>query len=439
MRPPRRVRPLRKSSIVRRLAVLGGTVAAVTALVSGAVPLLLLGLRLRAADQHLAEHLAAAVDAGIERERVEQPTLERAAREAVDELTLGEARIEVWGPVGLIVGRGSGASLGKGETRAENDPLREKGRLIVRRKSGSGLVIAVAVASSFPPALRREMVYALLFAVVPLSLIAGGISIRLARRALAPLEALARDIARQDPAQAWTPVVPTSSDAEIVRLAASFNETGVRLVNALSAEREFASYAAHALRTPLMRLAASAHSGSPISEKPLWTLQRLVDSLLVFVRSEVRLDRSGTTVNVADVLRRVAEIHAGGSRLLSVVAPDEVAVRGDEDLLTAAIEHLVENAVAYSRPGTAIGLSAREADGRVTVWVEDEGPGISAAEAERIFEPFVRGAASAAAEGSGLGLALVRRIAVGHGGTARVTSLGEGSRFELVLPAWKPR
>ena len=80
-----------------------------------------------------------------------------------------------------------------------------------------------------------------------------------------------------------------------------------------------------------------------------------------------------------------------------------------------------------------------ETGGNVTASVRDEGPGIPIGEIERIFQPFVRGATAGETDGSGLGLALVRRIATGHGGTARASLVGTGTCFELVLPAWRPR
>jgi len=223
-----------------------------------------------------------------------------------------------------------------------------------------------------------------------------------------------------------------------VHLADAFNETGRRLTQALAAEREFAAFAAHALRTPLTRLVAESHSGVPPSGGALETLRRLVESLLVLVRTDVRLQETGSAANVADLLRHVARSHAVGDHAFTVEAPDEVLVRGDEELLVAAIEHLAENALAYSTPGSPIHLSAAETDGVVTVAVRDEGPGIAPEDLERIFEPFVRGRGEVSI-GSGLGLALVRRIATGHGGSACAVPAGAGTSFELRLPVWRPR
>lgn len=428
-----------RPTIARRMALIGATTAATTAVVSAAVPLLLLIWRLAAADARTADDLARAIESGIARERVEEPTLERAARDVVEESSVGETRIEIWGPSGLVASRGPGAQIGVGRGTADPRPRREKSRLVVRRPTASGLVVAVAVPISFSPALRREMGYALLLGVLPLSVLAAAISMRLARRALAPLEKLAADVGARHPASQWEPVVPSSADGEVVRLATALNETGQRLAEALAAEREFAAYAAHALRTPLTRLAAAARSGTAPTEGSLETLRRLVESLLVLVRTGARLDEAGATINVADLVRQVAAGHVARGHRVTVEAADESLVRGDEELLAAALEHLVENAICYGTPGAPVHLAVVETEGSVAASVRDEGPGVPVGELDRIFQPFVRGTTARDTEGSGLGLALVARIAVGHGGTVRAIRAGTGTRFELVLPRWRPR
>lgn len=428
-----------RSTIARRMALIGATTAAATAVVSAVVPLLLLIWRLSAADARTADGLAEAVESGIARERVEEPTLERAARDVLEESSPGETRIEIWGPSGLIASRGPGAQIGAGRGAADTRPRREMSRLVVRRPTASGLVVAVAVPISFSPALRREMGYALLLGVIPLSILAAAVSMRLARRALAPLEKLASDVSERRPDRAWEPVAPSSADAEVVHLADALNETGRRLTEALAAEREFAAYAAHALRTPLTRLAAAARNGTAPSGGALETLRRLVEGLLLLVRTGTRLDEAGATVNIADLVRHVAAAHAESGHDFTIAAPDEVLVRGDEELLAAALDHLVDNAVRYSPPGASVHLAAEQAEGRVLVSVRDEGPGVPVGEIERIFRPFVRGAIEGNPEGSGLGLALVARISAGHGGSVRAVPAGTGTSFEIILPGWRPR
>ena len=433
------MRPARGRSIARRIAALAGAAAAVTALVSASVPFLVLGLRLTASDARAVEHLALAIETGVERELQVEGSFASAAKEVLEETALDDARIEVWGPEGLVAAVGPGGTLGAGSTPADALAHREKGRMVVRHPTARGAVIAVALPISFPRALRREMAGELLLGVLPLSALAALVAARLARRALRPLEILAGDVAARRPAGRWDLVRPPSSDVEITRLADALNEMGGRLAAALTAERELAAYAAHALRTPLTRLAVQTASSPPAVRRAVLSLQRLVDSLLVLSRTDARPGEAGATINAADLLRQAAEARQGGGREILVEAPDEALVRGDGELLAAALEHLLDNAFAYAPAGTALRLSTEASGESVVLAVADEGPGLHPGEAERVFEPFVRGTAAGSSDGSGLGLALVRRIAEAHGGVVRAVAVGPGTRFEIDLPAWKPR
>lgn len=98
------------------------------------------------------------------------------------------------------------------------------------------------------------------------------------------------------------------------------------------------------------------------------------------------------------------------------------------------VNNVVANAIRYTPRGGRIDVDCRHADG-LTLVVSDTGPGVPANERERIFDAGFRGSASAAAEGSGIGLALVRRFVEEHGGTVRVDGVaGEGARFTVNLP-----
>jgi two-component system OmpR family sensor kinase len=117
------------------------------------------------------------------------------------------------------------------------------------------------------------------------------------------------------------------------------------------------------------------------------------------------------------------------------IAP--LAVFGDVGALRRTVLNLVENGVKYTPPGGRVELSV-VADGNDAVLaVEDTGPGIDAADAARIFEPFVRLDAARAREtgGSGLGLSIARSIVVAHRGTIAVDRApGGGARFTIRLP-----
>jgi signal transduction histidine kinase len=117
----------------------------------------------------------------------------------------------------------------------------------------------------------------------------------------------------------------------------------------------------------------------------------------------------------------------------------EATVLGDTDRLVAALDALLENAVAHTEPGDTIEVSVhREGGGKVVLAVTDSGCGIPPTELDRIFRRFSRAQPyrNRQAGGFGLGLPIVQAIAEAHRGSVRVRSTsGEGSTFEMVIPA----
>jgi PAS domain S-box-containing protein len=113
------------------------------------------------------------------------------------------------------------------------------------------------------------------------------------------------------------------------------------------------------------------------------------------------------------------------------------AVLADADLLARAVSNLVSNAIKYSPAGTAVTVSVRAEPAGVCIEVSDQGPGIPAADLDRIFEKFYRvpRVEDADTPGTGLGLALVREVAELHGGAVGVASpAGAGAAFTLRIP-----
>jgi len=107
-------------------------------------------------------------------------------------------------------------------------------------------------------------------------------------------------------------------------------------------------------------------------------------------------------------------------------------VRADAEQVKRALINLVDNAVAATPPGGHVLLEARVGDGRAVLAVSDDGPGIPAADRERVFDP----AYSTKPRGTGLGLAITARIAAEHSGRVRVEeNLPHGCRFVFEWPA----
>ena len=166
-------------------------------------------------------------------------------------------------------------------------------------------------------------------------------------------------------------------------------------------------------------------------------LDRLVDSILASVRVGPELPADLQPTDVGQVVGEAAGALAPllsrhrlelreGIRLFALTDPSR---------LRQILEHLVENAVKYAPPGTAIRLDWRMAEGGIRIGVEDEGPGIPEEWRERIFEPYAR-RETHTARGSGIGLYAARRLSESVG--ARLwcePANGHGARFVIALPA----
>jgi cell cycle sensor histidine kinase DivJ len=116
--------------------------------------------------------------------------------------------------------------------------------------------------------------------------------------------------------------------------------------------------------------------------------------------------------------------------------PVGLMINADENVLTAMINALIDNAVTFIPRGGHIELHAALKDGQVRLEVNDNGPGVAAAELNRILQPFEHaGQVADHAKGAGLGLTLVKALAELHGGTFQVASgAGQGFRATIALP-----
>ncbi|MGA2756948.1 MAG: ATP-binding protein [Solirubrobacteraceae bacterium] len=239
-------------------------------------------------------------------------------------------------------------------------------------------------------------------------------------------------------------------------LADAFDHMLDRLEEAFSRQQAFISDASHELRTPLTairgQLEVLARQEHPDASE-VSRVQRLVaaevdrmtrlteDLLLLAHTDEARFIRREPIELEPFLAELVASLEPTAHRRLSTATEVPGILNADRDRLAQALRNLLRNAVEHTRSGGAIELGAREAqDGRVQIWVDDDGPGIPAAERERIFDRFHRGDPSRARTvgGTGLGLAIVRAIVAAQGGTVWATAapLG-GARVVVELPGYR--
>lgn len=203
-------------------------------------------------------------------------------------------------------------------------------------------------------------------------------------------------------------------------------------LRALGQQEQFLAEAAHELRTPLATLRLVVERGASSAEalRLVDRLSRLVTGLLARARMEAGAQRAELVPLRLDQLveTTVEELPDHGS---VTVSSEPVVVLGDPDLLAQAVRNLVENAQRHGGPAGAP-VEVTVTPGLVTV--RDHGAGVPLADRERVFARGVTGD-SAAAAGTGAGLAIVRWVAELHNGTAHLTDApGGGLIAELRLP-----
>jgi signal transduction histidine kinase len=246
--------------------------------------------------------------------------------------------------------------------------------------------------------------------------------------------------------------VPVAGDDEVGFLAARFNhaaqqiETLVKTRDALLAsQKSLLANASHELRSPLTRIRmglefmvkpADEAGGRAKDEiaRNIAELDQLIDEILLASRLDAKEADLGS-IEPVDLLGLAAEECARTDAMLEIEVPGgEFIVPGVSKLLRRAVRNLLENARRYA-DGSA-NLTLRRDGALACIRVCDNGPGVPEAFQARIFEPFYRlPGASERDGGVGLGLALVKSIALRHGGTVTCSNRpGGGACFEINLP-----
>lgn len=225
---------------------------------------------------------------------------------------------------------------------------------------------------------------------------------------------------------------------EVARLAASFNLAAARTEALVRAQKSLLANASHELRSPLARIRMAVEllqdQAAPALREELGRNVAELDQLIDEVLLASRLDAVGAGQADEDV-EITAIVAEECARVDAAFDGAPVRLRGDARLVRRMVRNLLENGRRHGN-GSPISVSLEEADGELRLDVCDGGPGIAAAERERVFEPFYRVAgASETAGGVGLGLSLVRQIAQHHGGSVRCLPNPDGGCcFRVTLP-----
>jgi signal transduction histidine kinase len=277
-------------------------------------------------------------------------------------------------------------------------------------------------------------------------------------RALRPVEAIRSEVAAIGGPTIHRRVPTPETDDEIGRLAHTMNAMLDRLEAASTRQRQFVSDASHELRSPVTAIRTDVEVALREGERADWAavgsavlaeeerLERLLDDLLTLAAADEdsgAARRADARVEVrdlvADVAARPRRVPVRWTRDLGD-APDDVVVVGRPDALARLLTNLVDNAARHAATAVDVHVDvAASPTGTPVVHlaVDDDGGGIPAADRQRIFDRFTRLDDGRARDrgGAGLGLAVVRSIAVGHRGRVWVgDSPSGGARFVVELP-----
>jgi signal transduction histidine kinase len=243
-----------------------------------------------------------------------------------------------------------------------------------------------------------------------------------------------------------------TSDDEFDRAGASLNAMLDRIAQLVENLRQVSSDVAHDLRTPLQRLRGAVETGlsGPQDIVPLRdalegalgqsdTMLALFEAILRICEVEAGGLRDGfEPIDIAALARRVCEMYGpafeDGGKTLACDSEGTVLVLGDRELLIQMTTNLLDNALLHTPEGTAVTVSTWHNRARARLIVADTGPGVPAADRERITGRFVRLDRGRTTNGHGLGLNLVAAIAAAHDGQLVIEDNGPGLRAIISLP-----
>jgi two-component system sensor histidine kinase QseC len=268
-------------------------------------------------------------------------------------------------------------------------------------------------------------------------------------RALRPVVALGHEVERRSPL-ALDPIAADSVPAEITPLVGRLNDLFSRVQRSFEQERRFTSNAAHELRTPIAALRIQAEVARDSDDRATTRaalnqvigacdrLTRLISQLLMLARiDEQAIAKTPCRLDVIakDLIAELAPGAIDANQELALQAPEPVEIQGNAPLLTALLRNLLDNALRHGGSPLHVVVSVARRDDSVILSVTDDGKGVPPGALADLGTPFSR-PVSTQAEGSGLGLALVRRIAEWHGGTLEISAgdNGHGLRLSVALP-----
>lgn len=287
------------------------------------------------------------------------------------------------------------------------------------------------------------------YITVAVTLLGGVLAYFVSGRALKPLKSFASQVENVQPNNLADMKISEDVLPEFKQFSKSFNGMLDRLDEGFSAQRQFTGNAAHELRTPLALMQAQIelfsveHSDvQPDTAELLKLLQEQTERMSQMTKtllemSELRTVPCDDVIELAPMFEEVFADLAplAEKRGITLECDGDGTIIGSDTLIYRMLFNLTENAIRYNRPNESVRVCISERNGQIFVRVRDNGNGIPEQYRESIFHPFFRVDKSRSREygGVGLGLALVREIALLHGGRVLAEESTENGTVMLVI------
>ncbi len=275
----------------------------------------------------------------------------------------------------------------------------------------------------------------------------------LVSRALRPIENISAAAIKISAGDLSQRINSAEAESELGQLAAVLNATFARLEAAFAQQKQFASDAAHELRTPVTviltqtqtalnreREPASYKQTLEACQRAAQRMRKLIESLLALARLDagqevlkrLRFDFAKTVDDSIALVEPIAAEH--GVKIFTEL--ESLEINGDSERLAQVVTNLLSNAIQYNRADGEVRVKLKLENGLAILTVADSGHGIANADLPRVFERFYRADKSRTGAGNtGLGLSICQAIVTAHGGTIEVSSEENvGTTFTVRLP-----
>ncbi len=274
----------------------------------------------------------------------------------------------------------------------------------------------------------------------------------LVSRAIKPIDHISAAALRISAGDLSQRINVAEAESELGKLASVLNSTFARLDAAFAQQKQFASDAAHELRTPVSVMLTQTQTAlnrerSPAEyretleacQRTAQRMRKLISALLELARLDagqeqmkrMKFDLSQTARSCVELVRPIADEHS--IKIHCELTPLECV--GDSERLAQVVTNLLTNAIQYNKPGGEIRIAAHSKGGTALLTVSDTGMGIPAEDLPHVFKRFYRGDKSRTGGNAGLGLAISKAIIEAHGGMIEVSSQEDaGATFTVRLP-----